>query len=702
MIVTLNSVDVTADVLISSFSVVQRAFNRSDTFSFDVRKRGALGFVPAGNQTITITHNGTTLYNGTTLRVRARQLTYNEVIYTVECKSREHFLNRKVVTERKENMTVNAIIAELFADYASGFTTTGVDADVLIETIAFNKLTLTECLDKLARLLNYQWYLDVDDDLHFFAKNTEVAPFSLSDTNGNYLQGTLELTSDYSQIRNVITVKGGEAVGETRTEKKAGDGETDTFPLANKFDTLPTVTVDGVAVTVGVDFLQNEENYDVMWNRNQKYLRFTTGNIPAAPISGTTNIDVTGNPVYSINVRYLDAASIGEFGEFEHFVKDTNIESRKEALDRAIAELDAYKQEVVEGSFETYTDGLRAGQVINVTSALLGISEDYVIQEVTITLESVDRPLYRVSLATLRTMGIVDVLQRQVFGEQLREGEDETLQSFQTLTDTFAVTDSAPVLLKTSPPYIWGDLWDGLVSYWKLDEASGTRVDSCGANDLSDPTSVAGAAGVISNGADFEKDSTQYLSITDAAQSGLDFEQSFSFAFFLKPETLPGYAQTRTIIGKRDTAPDISYAINLYSDGGALRVVLSEDGSTAYTYTFATNIVAGEWCHIAVVFDAVVAGGVAVYKDGTQVSNTIASSVGSINNGAAPFVIGAAYSGGSPTTVFDGIVDEVAAFSRPITPYEVAVLCNGGTGNTYGEALTGDYPQMIWDFFTWA
>ncbi len=42
-------------------------------------------------------------------------------------------------------------------------------------------------------------------------------------------------------------------------------------------------------------------------------------------------------------------------------------------------------------------------------------------------------------------------------------------------------------------------LTDNLSAYWKLDEASGTRVDSAGSNDLTSNNSVGQAVGKLGN-----------------------------------------------------------------------------------------------------------------------------------------------------------------------------------------------------------
>jgi hypothetical protein len=62
---------------------------------------------------------------------------------------------------------------------------------------------------------------------------------------------------------------------------------------------------------------------------------------------------------------------------------------------------------------------------------------------------------------------------------------------------------------------VMSTLVNGLVSYWKLDEASGTRVDAVGTNHLTPTNAPIGALGKIGNACDFEADSTQFLSHPD-------------------------------------------------------------------------------------------------------------------------------------------------------------------------------------------
>src|SRR5262252_1520277 len=65
-----------------------------------------------------------------------------------------------------------------------------------------------------------------------------------------------------------------------------------------------------------------------------------------------------------------------------------------------------------------------------------------------------------------------------------------------------------------------------LISYWKLDEVSGSRVDTKGTNTLTDNNTVTSTTGIINNAASFAAASSEYLSLASNAtvQTGdIDF-----------------------------------------------------------------------------------------------------------------------------------------------------------------------------------
>ena len=465
-VVTINGVDKTSSVVFNSIRKQDYLNAQVDTLDLIIRKYGSLTYVPALGQEISVVRDGTTIFGGVIVRITNERDGTHVLKYNVQCVDYSQYLKRMLVTERYENMTVVAIIADLVANYTTdGFTTAGVDGTLNIESISFNRLNVLDCLQKLADAISYVWYVDYDKDIHFFPKNSEQAPYDLTDTSANYIYNSLEIVEDLTQVRNSVTVQGGEAVGAgTRTEYWSGDTTRMHFPLSNKFASRPTVTVGGVPQTVGIEYLDDDLSFDCMWNFNEKYLRFTSGNIPA---SATNNIVITGEYLYPIVVSVPAPASQVAYGVYPFAITDKSIRSQAEAIDRAKAELTGYANELYEGSFRTYTDGLRSGHVININSALRSQNIDVLIQSVTARMRD---PLgttleYDVKFATLKSIGIIEYLQNQLRSKEVIVDDQETLLNYYPLTDTAGMGDSLATPTTSTGPYVYGTATYGYSKY---------------------------------------------------------------------------------------------------------------------------------------------------------------------------------------------------------------------------------------------
>lgn len=137
----------------------------------------------------------------------------------------------------------------------------------------------------------------------------------------------------------------------------------------------------------------------------------------------------------------------------------------------------------------------------------------------------------------------------------------------------------------------------GIVSYWPLDEATGTRNDAIGTNHLTPVNTPASAAGLVGAAGQFTRTSSQYLSISDAAQSGLDLTSAWSVFTWVKPASTVANMfplSKNAAVG----AGGPGYAINQRSD--RLHGVHVEDTTSVGT----TLVTVGAWNMIGGSFDA--------------------------------------------------------------------------------------------------
>ena len=441
----INGVDKTSNIKFGSLRKDDNLNDRKDLLKFTIRSYEGNIYLPELGQEVELFNGAELIFGGVIVKISESMEGDKIINYAVECTDYSFYLDKLLVTERYESMTVNAIIADLLTDYAPDFTGTNVNCTIPITTVTFDRITVSQALAKLAKLTNYSWYVDYDMDLHFFEKTSEAAAFNLTDTSNNFIYESLGIDRDISQLRNRVYIRGGEIEGVTRSEFISGTGVKLTFPLGNKFSSLPIVKVATVAQTVGIDFLDIEADFDCFWNYQEKYIRFKDTTVPAA---ASNNIEVIGTPLYNLVMRVEDSASIAKYGTYEFAVTDRTIKSKEEAKQFAVAQLQAYAENILEGGFQTYTSGLRSGQIINIQSDLRDTNEDFLIQKVSFRQLSPSDYVWDVDLASLKTMGIIDFLigllqsGKQVAGETSNEILDKVLFELEEITITESIVVS--------------------------------------------------------------------------------------------------------------------------------------------------------------------------------------------------------------------------------------------------------------------
>lgn len=404
--IEIEGVDRTNLISKEGFSITKAKTSQVDTCNFTYKKYGSLTWTPQREHEIVITDEDTStvLFGGRLVDIDLSLDVNGVVTFNVKCVDYTHDLNDELLAKTYENQTIHQIIDDFLPD---GFTSINVDCDIVIERIQFNYTRKDDVMRDLAELVGYDWYVDELKDVHFFAKEDITAPFNINETGGNLIAGTLQVAKDNSGLKNAVIVKGGEYVGLERTEAFVADGEQTQFILANKFSELPTVLVDSVPQVVGVAYLnQIGDTFDCLWSFQEKYIDFGP-----TPLTVDSVISVTGLPLIPLIIKKNDRNSIRTYGIKEFLINDVTLKDPETAKKRAIAELQAYKDGIAEGSFLTYTDGLTAGQTIHITAASMGIDEDFIINSITMERFGNDKMIYSVDVVSQKTMGIIEFLQ---------------------------------------------------------------------------------------------------------------------------------------------------------------------------------------------------------------------------------------------------------------------------------------------------
>jgi len=411
----------------------------ANTIAFEISIHAGQTYRPKELDEVEILDGSVKLFSGKIISISdsvAGKLTTQ----TITVKDWTSETDRITVNDHLSNMTVDAIFAYFAATYLPGtdVTISNVDCAVVIPSIYFKSISMSKAIQMMAEKLNYSWYIDYDKDIHFFAKNSEVSPFNLDATSGNFVWDSLEITINTTQLRNSVLVEGGNMTSSTtKTKYHTGDGTQKTFNTDYQFASKPVVTVGGVTKTVGIDNLDNDADYNCLWNFEQKYIRFVSASASAAAIQ------LVGYPLIPIMVLVEDLASIAKYKKYEYKITDNTIATEAEALQYAQAQIDAYGMPFKEARFVTYQSGIKSGQTISVNLADRDINETFIVQRVAMTLLSQTEGEYTVELATLRSIGIVDFLQKMISeqNKNAKVSDTEVLKKYTQLNETIEVTE---------------------------------------------------------------------------------------------------------------------------------------------------------------------------------------------------------------------------------------------------------------------
>lgn len=211
-------------------------------------------------------------------------------------------------------------------------------------------------------------------------------------------------------------------------------------------------------------------------------------------------------------------------------------------------------------------------------------------------------------------------------------------------------------------------LLTGLIAYWKLDEASGPRIDSAGSNNLADANSVGSVTGVIGGAAGFVSTSSQSLSCPPLLGGA-----TWSVSLWLK---VASGGATRSIFGAYNDASQTSPFCFLDATN---RVSLDQFPPSGGSFVSATPLLNDVWYHIVVVQANLTTRKLYINagEEGTHSEGYTGSAPNIFRLGARGGASGAL------SSFQNGDIDEAGVWSRALTPAEITQLYNGGAGITY-------------------
>ncbi len=207
-----------------------------------------------------------------------------------------------------------------------------------------------------------------------------------------------------------------------------------------------------------------------------------------------------------------------------------------------------------------------------------------------------------------------------------------------------------------------GPLMDRLLAYWRMDETSGTRVDSIGSNNLTNNGTVTYADGKQGNAAAFSGSNYFTAANNPSLQSG-DIDFTIAGWFYLTSKT--GWKEF-IVKGSEyvlEYNPDVD-RFRFTTAAGTNRVLANDFGSPSLN----------TWYFIVAWHDS------GANTINIQINNGTANSTATttpITAGAADLYVGAQ---AGPTNYMAGRIDELGFWGKVLTTSEKTTLFNGGNG----------------------
>jgi Protein of unknown function (DUF2793)/Concanavalin A-like lectin/glucanases superfamily/Chaperone of endosialidase len=213
----------------------------------------------------------------------------------------------------------------------------------------------------------------------------------------------------------------------------------------------------------------------------------------------------------------------------------------------------------------------------------------------------------------------------------------------------------------------------GLLAFWRMEEASGNRVDSVSGQALVPTGAPGSAAGKTGQAVSFDTGTGKYLTIADSATLSVGANQDFSVAAWIYFQATPSGA--KGIIGKGNAS--VSYNNCEY--------LLGTSGTSLLWYVRSANLNAGitlaasTWYFVVAWYDATADVQYIQVNNGTPAQ--FANATGSFDS-ADPVEVGRQpqYTG---SAAFNGLIDNVMFWKRTLTAGERTELYNSGNGLDY-------------------
>jgi len=342
-------------------------------------------------QEIIFAEDGTNIFAGIIDEIEIFEKTPNYLILKLKCEDYSKLTKKRLITYTDTNKKAGEVIEDGIMPILAeeGVATGTIQDGVTLTKTVFNYIYANQALDKIKELTGFNWEINYDKELSFYARDTYISPWTLN----NSVQHTkFSLVKNKENYRNTQYTRGGRGTtsfANPETPSPSPDGSVKNFvtrfPVASK----PTIYVNDVAVPsadIGVNGFDTGKKWYYSFSSNVIAQDFEEE--PLAALD-TIKIEYTGlYPILVVKentdeINRVKALETGTSGKYESIIQESNLDTRQQAAEYTEKILERYAKINSYIEFETTVTGLKVGQLLTVDKTLYGItSETFLIESI--------------------------------------------------------------------------------------------------------------------------------------------------------------------------------------------------------------------------------------------------------------------------------------------------------------------------------
>lgn len=382
------------------------------------------------------------------------------LFHRIQCMDNHFLADKRLVIASYSATDAGDIVTDLHTNYldAEGVTIGAIQTGPEIAEAVFNYTTVAQALDALAEYAGFTWYIDENKALYFIDRTTNAAPWTA--TTGDMLKWTPIISGGNPLYRNRQYIRGGTALTAAQTEDNIADGTVVAFAMGYPLAKVPVITEDGAPMSVGIKGLDSGEDY--YWSKGDNVIY-----AEVAPLN-TVVVRCVYQGLYPIITLTTDEperiarlAIEGGTGITDHIIDEGYHDTLASSSESGAAKIRQYARNAKKFNFDTVRYGLKAGQLLPVDYALLGLnSTDMLIESVRMRTAGANKITYEITAIVGPAIGswtkfFSSMIQRQ--DAILHVGDDYLLALLQ---------ESEALALAESVSIDTDDFSGGLVNRW--------------------------------------------------------------------------------------------------------------------------------------------------------------------------------------------------------------------------------------------